>query len=130
MGEADALQRPMRAFSASLIIGMFWTQWHFPSMIQMGQRGQLRARGFVATVAFRIIPCGLTTTQAAQCSLLSPCMQLAKLREQDSWWAYCIQERTWVSRVLNSHPTAMPGVALWGPKTFSQLRGRNGHEFH
>ncbi len=56
MGYAiDPMQDRWNALTASLIMGLLWAIWHYPSMIQVGQTPALMAWGTLGTVGFRIL---------------------------------------------------------------------------
>ncbi len=56
MGYAiDPMQARWSALTASLIMGILWALWHYPSMIQIGQSPGLMAWGTLATVGFRVL---------------------------------------------------------------------------
>ena len=65
----DSLQRRFSPFATALLIGVPWALWHLPSMIQMGQGGQLIVWGLLGTVAFRVITVWLYNN--AGCSLVA-----------------------------------------------------------
>lgn len=51
----DPMQDRWSALTTSLIVGLVWAIWHFPSMIQIGQTPTLMAWGVLGTVGFRIL---------------------------------------------------------------------------
>ena len=56
MGYAvDALQRKYSAFWTSIIIGVPWIVWHYPSMLQQGRNLNFFLWGTLGTIAFRTI---------------------------------------------------------------------------
>ena len=56
MGYAiDPMQDRWGALKASIIMGLVWAIWHYPSMIQVGQTPTLMAWGTLGTVGFRIL---------------------------------------------------------------------------
>ncbi len=56
MGYAiDPMQDRWSALTASIIMGLVWAIWHYPSMIQVGQTQMLMAWGTLGTVGFRIL---------------------------------------------------------------------------
>ncbi|HOI13496.1 MAG TPA: CPBP family intramembrane metalloprotease [Methanoculleus sp.] len=56
MGYAiDPMQERRNALAASLIMGLLWALWHYPSMIQIGQTPALMAWGTLGTVGFRVL---------------------------------------------------------------------------
>ncbi len=56
MGYAiDPMQERWSALTASIIMGLVWAIWHYPSMIQVGQTPMLMAWGTLGTVGFRIL---------------------------------------------------------------------------
>jgi len=56
MGYAiDPMQDRWGALTASIIMGLVWAIWHYPSMIQVGQTPMLMIWGTLGTVGFRIL---------------------------------------------------------------------------
>lgn len=56
MGYAvDPLQRKFNAFWTSIIIGIPWAMWHYPSIIQQGHDLNWILWGTLGTVAFRVL---------------------------------------------------------------------------
>lgn len=51
----DLLQKKVGAFWTSIIIGIPWIMWHYPSMLQQGRDFNFFLWGTVGTIAFRII---------------------------------------------------------------------------
>lgn len=51
----DRLLEKYNTLKSGLIIGVFWSLWHLPSMIQIGQKAELIIIGLIATIAFRVL---------------------------------------------------------------------------
>ena len=51
----DPMQERFRAVSASILIGILWAVWHFPSIIQQGHSLTWIAWGTLVTVAVRVL---------------------------------------------------------------------------
>lgn len=120
--ETDALQIRMSALSTALIIGTFWALWHFPSMIQMGQSAQLMVWGFFATIAFRIISIWIYNNagnSVFSVILLHAVGNTARTGFPGGRSAYEIGHGSVAYSIVIL--TALLVVALWGPKTLSEL---------
>ena len=52
---ADPLQKRFSAFWTSIIIGIPWIVWHYPSMLQQGRNLNFFLWGTIGTIAFRTI---------------------------------------------------------------------------
>ncbi|MEO6354799.1 MAG: CPBP family intramembrane glutamic endopeptidase [Oxalobacteraceae bacterium] len=123
--ETDALQSRMSALSASLIIGVLWALWHFPSMIQMGQSAQLMAWGFFVTIAFRIISIWVYNNAGSSVFaviLMHAVGNTARTGFPGGRSAYELGHGSVAYSIVIL--TALFVVMLWGPKTFSRFIGK------
>ncbi len=125
MGYAiDPMQERFGALSASILIGIPWAVWHYPSMIQQGHNLTWIAWGTLGTVAARVLIVWIynnTGKSLFACILFHTFMNLGRpLFPKDG-----------IHNLLVDYPqvhysiiaiTAVIVIFLWGSKTLTQYR--------
>jgi uncharacterized protein len=125
MGYAiDPLQERFGALSASILIGIPWAVWHYPSMIQQGHNLTWIAWGTLGTVAARVLIVWIynsTGESLFACILFHTLMNLGRP----------FFPRDGIHNPLVDYPqihysiiaiAAVIVIFLWGSRTLSQYR--------
>lgn len=122
---ADPLQKKFSAFWTSIIIGIPWIVWHYPSILQQGRNLNFILWGSIGTIAFRTIYVWLYNNTDKS---LSACVILHCLYNTGRVLFPTDRQNNPLENYPNIHYSvivvfAIAVTLLWGQKTLSSFIG-------